>query len=407
MKKIFTVILFAAMLMGLSVTASFAGPPDCLPGCPCPKTNDAQGLKNHGGWLGVIENHNNAMRVRQKAYGRQTVQMNDNGLGMTCFDRSIALTSRLGAIFSDVLPAGPFTAPNTSVFSPPSGLFSPSYGADKWLLQGLNTVVVPQVANHVDDFKESLSDVLGATNPNFFMTTLMGLFAAALAPITTAITNFTNYFTTFMTLINTFQTAMTALGLILGLPALGILIPTLMAAIKLAFNAIMSAINAIVGALQAALKAAADALLANFIMGPNTSVAGQSNGSTGECDRIQQLWGNSFPAGFQTGARRALTQTGRQAGTPYFSFADLLTKNPAGAGTLLTAELQNTTNASIITGALNDLGGGGALFGPGSTPLWPPGYTPPPPSGACDPTSGRPCGNSTQWLTTNIIGAMP
>src|SRR3569833_3184205 len=98
MKKFLMIALFAAGLLGLSITASYAGA-NCAPGCDCPKAGAApapqpwapggynpppgpNGMMNHGGVLGLLENHSNDIRLRDKAYGRQVVFQNDNGIGM-------------------------------------------------------------------------------------------------------------------------------------------------------------------------------------------------------------------------------------------------------------------------------------------------------------------------------------
>lgn len=414
MKKLFMVALFALGLLGLSVTASYAGA-NCQPGCDCPAAGSApapqpwapggynppagpNGMMNHGGVLGLLENHSNAMRLRDKSEGRQVVFQNDNGIGMTCFDHALALTSRLGSIFSDVGTPANFPAQNSTVFK--STIFSPAAGTDKYLLDALNTVVIPQMSNHVNDFPDSLSDNLGATVMSGFMSALMSAFNSLLGPIMTAIANVSSAISTFTGLLNTLKSAIRILKVIPGIPAFAVVIDGFITALNLAWSAVKSFITGTIYALQAALKSVIQALM-SWLMGSATSMAGYSGSGTGECDRIQELWGNGQPATFQTNAspdwERALTATGRQGGTPYFSFSQLLSMAPPGAGQQMLGELTNSSNTTIINSALSDIGAGGGLNKPGNILTWP--TSPPPPPKIW--TSGGSAG-----LISSIVGGM-
>ena len=394
MKKFLMIALFAAGLLGLSVTASYAGA-NCMPGCDCPSqaapnppaawapggyapAAQGNGMMNHSGVLGLLENHSNSMRLRDKSYGRQMVFQNDNGIGMTCFDHALALTSRLGSIFSDAGAPNQFPAANSVVFLSP--IFSPAAGTDKYLLDALNTVVTPQISNHENDFTNSLSNNLGATFLSGFLTALMAAFNGLLAPITAAISVLNTAISSFNTAVNTLKTAVRILSMIVGVPAYYIVIQGFITAINAALAAVKAIINGIVKAAQTALRTVVQALM-SWLMGGATSMAAASGSGTGECDRIQELWGNGQPGTFQTNAapdwERALTQTGRQGGTPYFSFGQLLSMNPPGAGANLLGELTNASNSGIVNGALADIGAGGGLNKPGNILTWP--TTPPPP----------------------------
>jgi hypothetical protein len=411
MKRFLTLILFAASLFGLSVTASYAGnssgPAGCMPGCYCPDAANTatyppvdpkvmtgnyqpppgpNGMMNHGGILGMMEDHSNALRLRGKSYARQTIHQNDNGIGMTCYDHALGLTSRLGSIFSDVGAPAAFPGANTVVFKSP--IYSAGAGSDKFLLEALNTVVMPQVSEHVNDFKDSLSNLLGAAfvNPlTGFMATIMGIFTGLLAPITTAVNNLNTAINTLNGFIGTLKTAMRALQFVIGLPFFAT-VTFMINAINLAWAAVKSFITATINAIQAIIKGLVTALM-SWLMGSVTSMASNSGGVGGnkECDRIQELWGNGQPASFMTNGagqdwQRALTQTGRQGGTPYFSIGEMLFQGggPTGAGAELLSELANTSNTSIMNGALGDLGAGGGLNAPGNILSWPKSPVEPP-----------------------------
>ncbi|TAL35521.1 MAG: hypothetical protein EPN97_07020 [Alphaproteobacteria bacterium] len=396
MKKLLTIALFAAALFGLSVTASYAGSStECMPGCYCPNAGASpppnpsymignynpppgpNGMMNHGGVLGLLENHSNSMRLRDKGYARQIIPQNDNGLGMTCYDRALALSARMGSIFSDVAPAGAFPGANSVVFKSP--IFSPAAGTDKYLIQALNDVVLPQLQNHVNDFTDSLSDNLGATVASAFMAAIMAAFNALLAPIMAAITTLNTAMSTLNTLFGTLKTAIRMLQFVTGVPFFPV-VTGFLAAINAAWTAVRNFITATINAIQATIRGLVNALL-GWLMGGATSMAAASGSGSGDCDRIQQLWGNGQPASFMTNAgpnwERALTQTGRQGGTPYFSFGDLLSMNPAGAGANMIQELGNASNSTIVNSVLGDIGAGGGLNRPGnilSYPTSPPAF---------------------------------
>ncbi|MEZ0224453.1 MAG: hypothetical protein ACAH83_07870 [Alphaproteobacteria bacterium] len=393
MKRLLTIALFAAALFGMSVTASHAGSStECMPGCYCPDAaNPASyapvipavrignyqpppgpnGMMNHGGVLGLMENHSNNMRMRNKGYARQIIPQNDNGLGMTCYDRALGLTARLGSIFSDVAPAGAFGGANSTVFK--SAIFSPAAGTDKYLVDALNSVVMPQLQNHVNDFTDSLSDNLGATVASAFMAALMAAFNTLLAPVTGAIAAMNGAMTTINGLFAAFKTAVRLLSSVIGVPFFPI-VTGFLTAINLAWTAIKNFITTTLNALQATLRGFVQALI-NWLMGSATSMASASGSGSGDCDRIQQLWGNGQPASFMTNAgpnwERALTQTGRQGGTPYFSFGDLISMNPPGAGANMIQELGNASNSTIVNSVLSDIGVGGGLHEPGNIASWP------------------------------------
>jgi hypothetical protein len=375
MKKLLFIALFTALMAGLGVTASHAGNP--LPGCdttsPVGPAPAADGSNNYRGVFGAMERHSNLMRLRDKAYAREIVKQSDNGIGMTCFDHAIALSSRLGMIFSDVIPTGTIPANQTRVW------FSPQFqggtmGADKPLLDAIGKVVAPVASGHVDDFADSLSSMLGATALNFFTGILNGLLAAALGPINTAVAALTAIVGPLNTLMNTLMTAMTLLGGIIPM-----FVPAAVTALKVALQAVLNFITTTVTGLINAVRTAVTTFLNTFINGAQTSQTNFSNAAgTGECDRIQQLWGNQTPAAFDSGpGNRAIIGTGIETGTSYFNFSQLLTMAPPGTGTLLQGELALPANANIITNAASDLTAGNPLGGPNiALPFWPPAPAP-------------------------------
>ena len=96
------IAVFFAACFGLSVTASYA---DVAPGCNDgtqtgggPGTQDAE-----GGIWGIMQTHKQTMVLANKSVTDQIIKQTDSQLALTCFDKAMALTSRLGNIFSDKL----------------------------------------------------------------------------------------------------------------------------------------------------------------------------------------------------------------------------------------------------------------------------------------------------------------
>lgn len=56
-----------------------------------------------GGVWGVMTRHSEVARIGARGIAR-IVRQNDSGLGLTCFDRALALSARLGGIYTDVPP---------------------------------------------------------------------------------------------------------------------------------------------------------------------------------------------------------------------------------------------------------------------------------------------------------------
>lgn len=151
LKKSFWIALWMTVAVALSYTASEAalapGTPGCndgnasagLPGAPVggdqpssDPTNYAGGntpgggdpaLGNpsntagapEGGFMGVLEDQANTYRVRNHAIVSEKMRKSSTTLGLTCFDKAMALTSRLGSLFSDSFPVKPGTE-NLAIF---------------------------------------------------------------------------------------------------------------------------------------------------------------------------------------------------------------------------------------------------------------------------------------------------
>lgn len=147
MKRIYLFTLLVLTFLSLSVTAGYTQQLD--PGCSPTM------------WS-YMEDQADAMRARNKAYEREILNRQPSTLYLTCFDQAMALSARLGFIFSDNVMPNPPPA-NTVVFDdgsdgikPPgadaaSGTVAfPGWGAQQSLAIDLYNVVNPEFDNWLD-----------------------------------------------------------------------------------------------------------------------------------------------------------------------------------------------------------------------------------------------------------------
>lgn len=389
MMKIFQVAFFAMLLASLSLTAANAARPGCDGKRNASANATAQGTDefDNNTFLGMQEARAQSIRVRDRATSRQIQHQNDNGPGMTCFDHAMALTSRLGQLFSDIKPTSAIPAASTRAFGQVS---FPNYGTDSWMSQALGFVIEPTLSKHAAQFQpDSLSYMLGATQFPFwgsFMSTLNG-FISQIMGVVGQITNYVNQLNSLWTY---FQQIVDMLNgqiptwIIAWVPMI----------VTFWNSVVLPMINSIIGGLMSTIGGFINSITST-IMGALGSMTGFMNplgpptNGGGECARIQNLWGvgGGFPqtilgSNFQTGPlMRALTGTGVQTGNAYFSYAQLLTLAPPGTGNDFMNELklpQPALNQDMMTRALGNLTG--ALSSPsvGTLKTWtqpPAGYT--------------------------------
>lgn len=336
---------FFALMLGLSVLSSQAYA--LQPGCPEEV-------------MDTIKNHADAKRVESKAHARQVIKQNDNAPGMTCFDRAMTLTSRLGGIFSDVSPTGIIPAANEAVFGTSS---FPDFGASTKLVKGLNAVVAPMVQGHTSNFTDSLSQMLGATVSGYMtefvsstLDPILDSLSEPLGDLSSAVSDLNSYYTTLQSALN----------------LLGVSMPTVVMTAVAAINAAWSAINSFISSTVAMITNTINSIVSSITDLINSAVSSLVAAATpeGDCSRIAQLWGNGFPSE----DFRSLIGSAVERGTPYFSMFEMLSGNIPNsfgtAGESLLEEIFNTSNGDIISRALEDLSPGGKLSTPGILPSW-------------------------------------
>lgn len=341
MRKYTMVAAFFALLFSLSVTAAYA----CEPGCDCDNV------------LPMMQNRADAKRLETKGHARQVIKQNDNSIGMTCFDRAMMLTAKLGGIFSDVAPGLSLPVANESVFGTSS---FPDYGASNKLVRGLDAVVSPTMQGHVMNFTDSLSHALGATVAGYLNAFVGNIINDFLSNIAGPMGDLGGYVSQVNTYYNTLVNAMSLLG---------VSMPTVVLGAVATINGMWAAINAIISGAVAAVTNAINGLV-NAVVGMiQSAMHGLMAAMTpeGECSRIAQLWGNGHvPSLFPE--FRSLMGSAIEIGTPYFTMYQMLSGSVSGGGMHLMQELTNATNSSIISNALNDLTG--SLSAPNTLPSW-------------------------------------
>lgn len=384
LRKILFLAALAVTMSVLSVTSAFAVNP-CVPrpGCSC-------------NFYEAAERHADAIRVRDKAYHRQTVKQNDNTMGMNCYDKALLLSSRSGQIFSDTTPGNIWAPANFKAFDPqnilgPDHVYDPGAGVgnnprtnkSKLVSSNYELVFDQEAKNHVrpQNFGDTLSFWLGATIFNFLSGFLAGI-NGVLTNILNTINQIATEFNNIMNLINNIQNWLDIIG-----GALPAIVQATVAFIQNAWNVLYPAIVGIIQGFQNTLN--------NFV----SWVAGQIQGLIGSllefagtpgqdpCARIKRLWNPASISGQILGALgvpgfRPMEGGGIEQGAPYFDFQALVSgalNDPLGAAINvaaaldLTDELNNITNQPILTAALNDLTTGilSARQAPAAGVIWP------------------------------------
>lgn len=98
------------------------------PGCDSGPPPGAPAKGPAGGIWGVMQRQSTVMKARNKGY-TAVVKENDSALGATCFDKAVALSSRLGALFADT-PAPTILPPSVNLFYEHPSIFLKNANGD-------------------------------------------------------------------------------------------------------------------------------------------------------------------------------------------------------------------------------------------------------------------------------------
>lgn len=342
----------------------------CAPGCDCTTGEDGKGV------LGMIERRAETVRTRNKAYAQQIFKKPDNTMGMTCFDRALGVTSRLGTIFSD-LPSGAsvvngqlqqasqsIPAMDSSVFGNSS---FPNMGMDKNLTTVLSGVVSDQVQKHADNFAPgdfssgSLSGVLGTTSLGY-LSNMAGDMQGSLNNLTNGpIQQMNSAMGGINSLINTLNGALDMIGM--AAPAQAMVI----------IGTINGLWDQIEDQAQNIMSTLMNQLIGQFIGPMFNQLLGSGNSLTAnKCDYMGKLWNGSGLTGAVAGFK-PLVGSGMEKGLPYFKVKDLLNGTMPGISEDTTPDfVQSILNEDGIDGVINKAlqDQQGPLSGPGNTPSW-------------------------------------
>lgn len=359
-KKIFLIAALFFAASGLSAASVYAAP-GCPAGCDCPR--DPEGNFSTQGIMGQMEAFGEAERVKDKAQAQQIIKQPDNSPGLTCFDRQLALTAKLGNIFSDNFPAN--MPPFSNIFRRPAATEIPwnyeKAGMDQMLAKGLKNVLTGTDQNpgllqrHAQNFTSSLSFDLGATNQLNFMNTLAAsLFDPATGALDSIFANTNSYFDQ---IFGTPNGAFAQLNTLISGVSQGQLATTVtsiagavgLAGVVSAINSVNQVLNQIetyrtqfnqayYNAQNTAygyvngIAASANSLLGNYagrVLGGLFGALGLNSDSmlghdgAEACDRMAKLWGDK-PANWPGGISKAITGIGGDKGVPYFRLQDML-----------------------------------------------------------------------------------
>lgn len=333
MKRTAAIALFAGLLSVLSATSVYA---QAAPGC-----ND--GSSGGPAVTEILDNQAEAMAVRDKAYYRGIAPPPDPSAGMSCMDKAMGMTARLGGLFSDNFNGGLTGIVNTAVFTAGgdtaaslTNMFLRS-GSGNLLINNLNNVVAPTLNQFLGNFSGGLAGVLGAYIGNF-LNTIMGPINTALDAINTYIGTVTGAINTVMGYITQIQNIANQLGIALP-QAVVLTVTSLLQTVQTTLQAAMAAVT---GAINAAIQAIMQGIMT--LIGNLTNMA---------CDRIGQLWNDGDP---NAGAE-SIEGSGITEDVPYFTFRELVTNSIPGlnAASAMADELNNASNTAALNRAMTDL----------------------------------------------------
>lgn len=327
MKKAAAIVLFAGLMSVLSATSVYA---QATPGC-----DDT--VKE------ILDNHSEAMTVRDKSLYRGIAPPPDPSSGMSCMDKAMGMTSRLGSLFSDNFDGGLTGIVNTAVFTAGgdtaaslANMFMRS-GQGNLLISNLNGVVAPTLNQFLGNFSGGLGGVLGAYIGNF-LDSIMGPINGALASINTYISTVTGTINTVMGYISQIQTIANQLGTALP-QAVVLSVTNLLQTVQ---STLQGAMAAVTGAINSAMQ---------LIMQGIMSLIASSTNMV--CDRIGLLWNDGDP----TSGAKSIEGNGITEDVPYFTFRELVSNTVPGLNptSAMADELNNASNVAALNRAMADL----------------------------------------------------
>ncbi len=374
MKRNVLFILLVFVFSGLSAVAGYAGTtPNLDPGC------DPQMMQ-------MLTDQANAVRSRDKAYEMEIISREPSTLYLTCFDQAMALSARLGYIFSDNVTPNP-PPPNTLAFK--DALLYPDWGATHSLAVDLDNVVTPILDQWLGNTPTAVPDPgsgaggsnIAPTNPavqNFYPNwTTPNALSNMTQDIRTQISNIQSQQSSLQTQVTNYNNLVVQIdNLVNSFPSLSwSTLPDNLTT----YNTDISNLNSMISSIQSSENSTIGPLLSN--------IKNDVFNAKMMCTNLDDVWNG---AGNFANPSNSATSFYSPEGpyntlTPFYSMADLLNYNE-GASTMTTplkvppnntgvatfyfnTELTRNTDNGLLQTALNDLIG--PLSKPGYSTLWP------------------------------------
>lgn len=340
MKRIilFTMLVYA--VCGLSVTASYAQLTQAQmdPGCNVDVMN-------------LLVDQANAIRVRDRAYEREILNREESTLYLTCFDQALALSARLGYIFSDNINPDPPPA-NTVAFTDP--IAYPDWGATHSLAVDMDTVISPELDGYLGN------KVPAPANFNF------------LPPWTTpnALTQLVNTITPLLNNIKNFQAGQDKtnvdayIAMVKQIEALVNSFPNIawdkLGDAETQYGDLIKQLADLITKVDTDRKAN----MGNWLGQIQKAI---TQTTTMDCTKMDDMW-DTYNANSQFYPPEGTTYYPM---TPYYSLMDFLNVPASPPATQdFVQQLGFGNNPAILKQALNDLTKG-PLAGPGNSAIWP------------------------------------
>ena len=368
MKRILLFAIFVATIVGLPVVAVSQ---QLDPGCD-------QGV------MKLLTNQANAIRARDRAYEREIINRVPSTLYLTCFDQAMALSAKLGYIFSDNVPMNPPPPPaNTKAFTNP--LLYPHWGTRNSLVVDLDNVMSQEVDNELLGNGPPPVPALVQNNflPPWQTPNQLTVLANTVRAIINNIAAYESANDDPLTGVNPPPPPGSYMDLVNQIDALVQSFPTLdwttLPPALTQYDTLMTQLAAVLTAIKAERNNIAAMLdqIKTDVMNNNMT-----------CANMDDLWdsGGAFntPSNndFNPAADYYSPEGNYYALTPYYTIEELFNYGNGGALTSalavppsppstkdFTNELQLGNDSALLQGALNDLVG--QLAQPGLSPIWP------------------------------------
>lgn len=291
-----------------------------------------------------------AVQTRDNAVINGMITQPEPSAGLTCMDQALAVTGRLGNIFSD-RHDDDVPAANTIVYTPP--LLYPDWGAGDFLVNQLYNAITPILAPHLEsNFANTIAMALGATALSTKLTGLIDSIGKIVSKIYQVFESINGKINAILSAIETVQ----KIAKLLNLPMPSPVIVGTVAALEAAQKILLQLVNELQSAMNSAIKPLIGEVLGE-IMAPATDI---------ECENIDKLWKDGNP----NDGIKSVQGEGLNTGVPFAPLSQLVAGDFTNSDTNWLSVMQSGDSMNILNRAQAALTSG-ALSGPGATSSWP------------------------------------